>query len=71
MSDPGDDEDFRPRENDHLVEPMFAGLGVDGDEPAPEGDEVSAQNGRSLLARVLAWLRAAVGLRPPSGGAEG
>ena len=44
----GEDEgDYRPRANDHLVEPMYSGLGVGGDEEAreflhevdPEADE--------------------------------
>ena len=30
-------DDFEPRENDHLVEPMFAGLGVRGEEAGRAG----------------------------------
>lgn len=39
-------DDYRPREHDHLVEPMFGGLGVEH-RPAR----------RSLFARLGAWLR--------------
>ncbi|MEM7309441.1 MAG: hypothetical protein AAF682_22350 [Planctomycetota bacterium] len=36
MQDVDDDEEYRPRATDHLVEPFFSGLGHDG-EPAEEG----------------------------------
>ena len=48
MSDQSSD-DYRHREHDHLVEPMFGGLGV---EPARERDRRP-----SFLARCLAFLR--------------
>ncbi|MEQ1893851.1 MAG: hypothetical protein ABL998_15025 [Planctomycetota bacterium] len=38
-------DDYRPRQHDHLVEPVFGGLGV---EPEPP---------RNAFARFLAWLR--------------
>lgn len=47
MSDePGDG--YRPREHDHLVEPMFGGLGVEARERARRP---------GFLARCLAFLR--------------
>ena len=48
-------EEYRPREHDSLVEPMFGGLEAAGaraePRPAPRG----------LLARLVAWLRARFG----------
>ena len=49
MSDESGDG-FRPREHDHLVEPMFGGLGV---EPARE----ACARKPSFLARCLAFVR--------------
>lgn len=40
-------DDYRPREHDHLVEPVFGGLLPE--RPAPP---------RGWLARLVAWLRA-------------
>ena len=56
-------EDYSPRQDDHLVEPMFAGLGVGEDETECEPEtepEVadspdSATNG--VWGRILAWFR--------------
>jgi len=42
-------DEYRPREHDHLVEPMFGGLGI---EPARERAPRP-----SFLARCLAFLR--------------
>jgi hypothetical protein len=39
-------DDYRPRKHDHLVEPVFGGLGVEP-EPGP----------RNPLTRLLSWLR--------------
>ena len=42
------EEEYRPRENDHLVEPFYEGVGVEPEpEPAP-----------GWFARLGAWLRA-------------
>ena len=49
--------DYR-RPNDHLVEPFFGGLGMDGDEPQAE-EPVSEARG------PLAWLRRLFGARRP------
>ncbi len=46
----GESEEFRPREKDSLVEPLFGGLGVDSGE-APEAAPMS------LPARLRAWWR--------------
>ncbi len=59
--EPGE-RDFRPRPHDHLVEPMFAGLGVDagdegrGNQPAESSDDTERPRPRRLLwARLLRW----------------
>ncbi len=49
------DDDFEPRENDHLVEPMFAGLGV-GEEDAAD-DEAEPQNEEVRTGFLAALLR--------------
>lgn len=49
------DETYRPRESDHLVEPMFAGLGV-GDEDAGE-TEKEPQVRPTLWTRLVRFLR--------------
>ena len=57
-------EPYRPRETDHLVEPMYSGLGVDGVEEPVEG--IDARDGEAratdpvnerLLVRFLRLLR--------------
>ena len=45
-------DEYRPREHDSLVEPMFGGLGV-GKEPAPR---------RGLVAALSRWWRALITL---------
>ena len=64
MSDPDDEEDYQPRANDHLVEPMFAGLGARRDEEseaAQEESEEAAGEERpatpGFLARLLGLFR--------------
>ncbi|MAB79597.1 MAG: hypothetical protein CMJ89_09630 [Planctomycetes bacterium] len=61
------EKDYSPREKDHLVEPMLAGLGVgveeelspqDGGEESPE-KEVSPGDRPGLMRRLLNWLRLA------------
>ena len=50
----GEDEAWRPRRNDHLVEPFFGGLDVEAQEdetPEPEG-EPSGGWWRRLLERL-------------------
>jgi len=42
------DDEFEPRENDHLVEPMFAGLGVQEQKPSRT----------TWRGAILDWLRA-------------
>jgi len=55
-------DEYRPREHDHLVEPMFGGLGVEGG--AHRGAEREVRSGlRGFLQRV--W-RAVVRLLRPS-----
>ena len=54
-------EDYSPRQNDHLVEPMFAGLGVEGDEDEARDDgdfaEREARTERpGLWRRIWTWL---------------
>jgi len=54
--------DYRPREHDHLVEPMFGGLGVE--RRGAEG----AQRRPGLLARLLrSVLRLVFPSRPAAG----
>lgn len=50
-----DHHDYRTRDHDHLVEPFFVGL------PTDRGDGPAAA--RSLLARLVARLRALAGRR--------
>ncbi len=45
-----EEEDPRPRRHDHLVEPLFGGLGVEGEGDAPP----PARAG--WLARAWAWV---------------
>jgi len=54
--------DFRPREHDHLVEPLFGGLGAEGgpEEPARAAASAPART-RGLLERCLGFLRRLVG----------
>jgi len=54
-------EDYSPRRDDHLVEPMFAGLGVgDGEEEGSEeveSGEVEAHGERpGFWRRLWSWL---------------
>lgn len=60
-------DDYRPREHDHLVEPMFGGLGVEGGKRR-DGERETAAGLRGFWRRL--W-RALVGLvrlsRSPSG----
>jgi len=49
-----EEEDDLPRPHDHLVEPLFGGLGV-GDEPRPDPPERAPR--APWLARLRAWLR--------------
>jgi len=51
-------EDYQPREHDHLVEPMFGGLGVEG-----AGRVEELRGLRGILRRLL---RALVRLVRPS-----
>lgn len=53
MSDP--DPDYQPRENDHLVEPMFAGLGVGEEEEERAKEEPDSRGG--WLAALARWWR--------------
>lgn len=64
------EEAYRPRANDHLVEPFYGGLGAeheaigapaDRSSAAPAGEE---RDGRGALARILGWLRPRAGRRP-------
>lgn len=57
-------EDFQPREHDHLVEPMFGGLGLEG-QPVPK---VSPEGAPGWLRRL--W-RALLSLWRPSRPADG
>ena len=59
-------DEYRPREHDHLVEPMFGRLGA-GDSQAREDErKTSAQERAGLLARWLRFLRALVRARRSS-----
>ena len=53
-----DDDDYRPRKDDHLVEPMFSGLGVNADDDAREflheEDPEAEEPGK-----LLRWIRSA------------
>lgn len=58
------DDDFTPREHDHLVEPMYAGLGCGGEERRVEADgpaaSAAAPSGLwAALARLLRSLKRA------------
>ena len=57
-------EDFEPRAHDHLVEPMFAGLGVGDD---PDRQERPPERLPSVVARFLARLRRFLRMGPPAG----
>ena len=48
-------DDYRPREHDHLVEPMFGGLGVKGEARAKDAEPPSRW--RRLWTRLLAVFR--------------
>ena len=50
------EDSYRPREHDHLVEPMFGGLGVseEGRERAVEEEQPSVRRG--WIARLLGVL---------------
>ena len=51
-------DEYRPREDDHLVEPMFAGLGVGEEreeEDAPPVEEEGSRGG--FLAALVRLLR--------------
>ncbi|HED66123.1 MAG TPA: hypothetical protein ENJ09_11280 [Planctomycetes bacterium] len=52
------DEPYRPRESDHLVEPMFAGLGVEAEREEREqaADTPERQSRPHPIARFLRWL---------------
>jgi hypothetical protein len=58
------EEDYSPREKDHLVEPMLAGLGVgaEGEVPPQDGGEESPAkevcpgDRPGLMRRLLNWL---------------
>ena len=62
-----EDEPFHPRKNDHLVEPMFAGLGVgEGDEAGEnaanaEATAERAEEPRGWFARLVRVLRRVFG----------
>jgi hypothetical protein len=55
------DDDYQPRETDHLVEPMFAGLGVGEEgEEEPSREEPGApieERHNGWLAAIVGWLR--------------
>jgi len=51
-------DDYRPREHDHLVEPMFGGL-------RGAGERGQGEPRRGWLARLWAWLRARFTAREP------
>lgn len=60
------DDPYTPRQHDHLVEPMYAGLGCDGDARDGEGEReaaghvVAAPSGLwAALGRLLRSLRRA------------
>jgi len=53
------EEPYQPRKDDHLVEPMYSGLGLDGDEEAAEFlHEVDPDEPRPR-GRWLRWIRSA------------
>ena len=52
-------DDYRPREHDHLVEPMFGGLGVERDRPAA----APATGLRAFLRRLWRACLASLGRR--------
>lgn len=52
------EDPYLPRKDDHLVEPMYSGLGLDGDEEAAELlHEVDPDERRP--GRLLRWIRSA------------
>lgn len=59
--DAGKGEDWGPRENDHLVEPFFSGLGAKGDTEAEKETESSSPRSDAtrpgLLGRLIAFFR--------------
>ena len=65
-------DDYRPRKHDHLVEPMFGGLGVeDATRPRPQcypEDELSGSSTKAAWSRLWRWL---VSLVRPSRPASG
>ena len=51
-------EPYRPRKDDHLVEPLLSGLGLEGDEVAEEMmHEMDPEQDRP--GRLLRWIRSA------------
>jgi len=48
------EDSYRPREHDHLVEPMFGGLGMEGESDAVESATAEKQ---TVLSRFLRFLR--------------
>ena len=51
------EDDHKPREHDHLVEPMYAGLGCSGDEDGAT-DEAPANTAEGLWGVLGRFLRA-------------
>ena len=59
-------EDYRHRDHDHLVEPLFGGLGVEVE--AAQEEIVVVDGGeerRGLFVVVLSWIRVRLSARPP------
>ena len=66
--DDSGDDDYRPRAHDHLVEPVFGGLGV---EPRPEScdNQLEARRGlRGIWLRFVHALVSRVRSSKPAGG---
>ena len=53
------EEDYEPRTKDHLVEPLFGGLGVRAESPAAEPESTEPTPGlvRRILSLLLWWRR--------------
>jgi hypothetical protein len=51
------EQEFRPRKHDSLVEPIFAGLGVEGEEEPRSEREEPSERATGRAARPGAWAR--------------
>lgn len=56
-----EDDEYRPREDDHLVEPFFAGLGAEGDADSEAERDAVPEKGARGCGRAAVVLAALLG----------